>query len=433
MAKCSFKQVSKFFIPIYICIAFLPAFSAPRSVAELPDAFALVLGAQPDSVAPADSLTCPEEEDTLEMQELSLPQRLEKLLDNEIFLRTQVGLYVYDLTADSVVFAHNERQCMRPASCEKLVTAITALEELGGNHLFRTSFLATGETSDSLFIGNLCVRGGYDPLLDESDLDAFCDSLRRRGVRVIQNDIFLDLSFKDDKRLGWGWCWDDEAVPLTPLLFRNRDTFQSHLRQAFAKANIRWEGSFTERRVPSDAETLCERTHTIDQVLEPMMKKSDNSMAEALFYQLAHRQGGQGASRKHAVRLISRLVKRLDLDADHYQFADGSGLSLYNYVTPELLGCLLRHAHRHPAIFNHLKPSLPVAGIDGTLRKRMRGSAAEGKVFAKTGTVEGVSTLAGYALTSAGNLLAFVVMNQGIRHTSTGRNFQDRVCKTLVK
>ena len=63
----------------------------------------------------------------------------------------------------------------------------------------------------------------------------------------------------------------------------------------------------------------------------------------------------------------------------------------------------------------------------------MRGSAAEGKVFAKTGTVEGVSTLAGYALTSAGNLLAFVVMNQGIRHTSTGRNFQDRVCKTLVK
>ena len=200
MAKCSFKQVSKFFIPIYICIAFLPAFSAPRSVAELPDAFALVLGAQPDSGAPADSLTGPEEEDTLEMQELSLPQRLEKLLDNEIFLRTQVGLYVYDLTADSVVFAHNERQCMRPASCEKLVTAITALEELGGNHLFRTSFLATGETSDSLFTGNLCVRGGYDPLLDESDLDAFCDSLRRRGVRVIQNDIFLDLSFKDDKR-----------------------------------------------------------------------------------------------------------------------------------------------------------------------------------------------------------------------------------------
>ena len=102
MAKCSFKQVSKFFIPIYICIAFLPAFSAPRSVAELSDTLALVLRAQPDSVAPADSLTCPEEEDTLEMQELSLPQRLEKLLDNEIFLRTQVDVSVAQLSQQRV-------------------------------------------------------------------------------------------------------------------------------------------------------------------------------------------------------------------------------------------------------------------------------------------------------------------------------------------
>ena len=63
----------------------------------------------------------------------------------------------------------------------------------------------------------------------------------------------------------------------------------------------------------------------------------------------------------------------------------------------------------------------------------MRGTAAQGNVKAKTGTVEGVSTLSGYCIAASGNVLCFSIMNQGIRHTSTGRNFQDRVCRTLVQ
>ena len=94
---------------------------------------------------------------------------------------------------------------------------------------------------------------------------------------------------------------------------------------------------------------------------------------------------------------------------------------------------MLRYAYNNDDIYRHLLPSLPIAGEDGTLRKRMRGSAAQGNVRAKTGTVEGVSTLSGYLTTATGNLLCFSIMNQGIRHTSTGRNFQDRVCKALCK
>ena len=86
----------------------------------------------PDSTAPTEAEADSMEE--VDDADLSLPERLRKLLDNDIFSRTQVGIYVYDLTADSALFMYNERQCMRPASNMKLVTAITALSVLGTQH-----------------------------------------------------------------------------------------------------------------------------------------------------------------------------------------------------------------------------------------------------------------------------------------------------------
>lgn len=92
-----------------------------------------------------------------------LPQRLNELLNNDIFQRTQVGLYVYDLTADTLVFAYHEKQCMRPASNEKLVTAITALHTLGTDYHYRTTLYADTAVVDSTLQGNLYIRAGYDP------------------------------------------------------------------------------------------------------------------------------------------------------------------------------------------------------------------------------------------------------------------------------
>ncbi len=200
-------------------------------------------------------------------------------------------------------------------------------------------------------------------------------------------------------------------------------------------AGIEWDGITEERTLPTDgsAELLCRRTHTIDQVLLPMMKNSNNSMAEATFYQIAAHNGRSQAGRKQAVPQYESLVRELGLVPSHYQVADGSGLSLYNYLTPELLGKLLRYAYQHESIYRHLLPTLPVAANDGTLRKRMRGTPAAGNVRAKTGTVEGIATLSGYCTAQNGNTLCFCIMNQGLRYGSTGRNFQDRVCRALCK
>ena len=90
---------------------------------------------------------------------------------------------------------------------------------------------------------------------------------------------------------------------------------------------------------------------------------------------------------------------------------------------------LLRYAYQNTNIYMHLLPSLPVAGEDGTLRRRMRGTFTSGNVKAKTGSVTAISSLAGYCTAANGHVLCFAIINQGIRRGSEGRAFQDRVCE----
>ena len=68
----------------------------------------------------------------------NIQARIDLLLQNKMFEKSTVGLMVYDLTADSVVFKYNERQCMRPASTMKMISAVTALDRLGGSYQFKT-------------------------------------------------------------------------------------------------------------------------------------------------------------------------------------------------------------------------------------------------------------------------------------------------------
>ena len=126
-------------------------------------------------------------------------------------------------------------------------------------------------------------------------------------------------------------------------------------------------------------------------------------------------------------------MKRIGLEPDRYKVADGSGLSLYNYVSAEMLVAMLGYAWRTQSIREHLLPALPIAGVDGTLQKRMVGTEAAGNVRAKTGTVTGISSLAGYLTTTTNHVLAFAIINQGVGSSSIGRAFQDKVCQELCK
>lgn len=359
---------------------------------------------------------------------------LDALCQQPLLETTQLGLYVYDLTDNQPLYTRNITQRMRPASNQKLVTSISALHYLGGDYSFRTDLRISGTVANGVLQGDVYVVGGMDPMLSVANLAEMADALRKAGISRISGNLYTDLSMKDDLPYGWGWCWDDKDGSLSALMVDAKDKFGTEWSRALTKAGIRCGRSGIKvQAVSADTRSVCCITHTIDEVLQPLLKNSQNIYAECLFYQIAAFSGQKNAGRKQAAGLINELIARLGLEPDRYQIADGSGLSLYNYVTPELLVRLLNYAYSNPSIFQHLYPALPVAGVDGTLSRRMQETRAYGNVHAKTGTLYGISTLAGYLTARNGHVLSFCIMNQGISAGREGRDFQDEVCTLLCE
>lgn len=360
--------------------------------------------------------------------------RINSLLGDDMFETSTVGMMVYDLTADSVIFRHNERQLMRPASTLKMIVAVTALDKLGYDYKYKTMLAYTGRIDSCVLNGDLYCKGGFDPAFSSSDLNDFVDSLESRGISTIDGDIYADLSMKDDDRLGEGWCWDDDNPVLSPLLVSRKDDFVESFKSKLDRAGIKVEGKIRTGRTPGSAKEICTVERAIGDVMKRMMKKSDNLYSESVFYQLAASAGSYSpATAKQGRQVINKMIQQLGFKPSKYYIADGCGLSLYNYVSPELEVAFLKYAYKHSKIYEPLREVMPVAGVDGTLDDRMGRGYARGNVHAKTGTVTGVSSLAGYCTASNGHVLCFSIINMGIRHASSGRRFQDRVCEALCR
>lgn len=359
--------------------------------------------------------------------------RLDTLMLDPLLESTQLGLMVYDLTADSLLYSHGAKQTLRPASTMKLLTAVTAIDLLGGDYKLNTSLRYKGTVKDSVLTGDLICVGSLDPMFDANDMRAFVESVKGLGVDTIRGRLVAAPSFKEEELFGEGWCWDDENPQLSSLLVERKDEFMMVLANKLRDAGIVVEAPVTTAPLDRDALMLCLRSHKLKEILVPMLKESDNLYAEALFFQIAASQTARPAKAAHARQLIKRELSKAGVSGIAYRIADGSGLSLYNYVTPELMVKLLCYAYKNTKIFMQLYPALPIAGQDGTLKKRMTGPYTNGKVKAKTGTLTGISSLAGY-LTSANNhVLAFCIINQGVLKNAEGRGFQDKVCTALCK
>ena len=377
--------------------------------------------------------------DTLSVDTLMLswPQSvqvgIDRLLADGMFKTSQVAVMVYDLDADSAIYRFNERQLLRPASTMKILTAVAAIDRLGGSHRFKTELCYTGKIENATLTGNLYCVGGFDPRFNTDDMHAFIESLRKMGIDTIRGGLYADKSMKDSALLGSGWCWDDNNPVLSPLIYGRRDVFMDKFVQELNDAGIVIEAFTATGNTPQEAITICSRFHTIDQILMRMMKESDNLYAEAMYYQMAAATGNKQATGKNVASVVNRLIDKLGLRSADYRIADGSGLSLYNYVSAELEIQMLRYAYRNANIYLHLYPSLPVAGVDGTLKSRMKNVFTLGNVRAKTGTLAGIISLAGYCTASNGHRLCFAIINQGIMRGRNARNFQDKVCTILCK
>lgn len=142
--------------------------------------------------------------------------------------------------------------------------------------------------------------------------------------------------------------------------------------------------------------------------LAAVNKPSQNLHAELLLRRLGQRVKGQGTA-EAGLLAVREFLERSGVPLEGTDFRDGSGLSFADLVTPRLLTALLLHMQRHPQAEAFLA-SLPVAGVDGTLKNRLKGTRAEGRLRAKTGAISHVNTLAGYATLRSGEPVVFALM-----------------------
>ncbi|MDZ7624567.1 MAG: D-alanyl-D-alanine carboxypeptidase/D-alanyl-D-alanine-endopeptidase [Ignavibacteriaceae bacterium] len=172
----------------------------------------------------------------------------------------------------------------------------------------------------------------------------------------------------------------------------------------------------------------------IDTVLSVVNKDSDNLSAEMLLYAMAYNDSGAPAAANDGLAAVKRFIDSIGLISDDYSFADGSGVSHYNLVSAELILKTLKYFYyERKDLFPLFYNSLAVAGVDGTLKNRMKNTAAQNNVHAKTGTLNGVSNLSGYVTAKNGHLLAFSIMIQNfVEEYSKARSFQNRICESAV-
>ena len=207
----------------------------------------------------------------------------------------------------------------------------------------------------------------------------------------------------------------------------------SLFRQYLDEAGISY-GDYGWGECPVAAHDLAEVSHDLTGILKEALKESNNLFAEAMFLQTGRLQQPKEVSFKVAAKYLQNFVNRkFGLFSASYNVVDGCGLSVYDHCSPQFIVDMLTLIYKDYDLFPVMYRSLPVSGVDGTLKTRLNGKTTLNKVHAKTGSLTGSCTLAGYIRTADGRDLAFCIMNEGAIKMAPSRKIQDQICTVLCE
>jgi D-alanyl-D-alanine carboxypeptidase/D-alanyl-D-alanine-endopeptidase (penicillin-binding protein 4) len=359
-----------------------------------------------------------------------------------------VGAATSVLVADAagrVVYARGASRRLLPASNEKLLTEVAALDVLGPDFRFATEAVAADlPDASGVVAGDIAIVGAGDPRLRRADLGVLARRVRAAGVREVTGGVVADGTLFDGKRGGPGWAASDlgeecaplSAIPLDGNRFRGVAQAKPELRaarlfrRALARAGVRVAGGFrVGRRPPSTVVVGVVASPPLHRILPAMGKDSDNFTAETILKDIAAYSGHPGTT-WFGARGVRAALQRRGIDLRGTRTGDGSGLSRFDRVTTRVLVRVLQSADRDPRIGLVLRASLAIAGVDGTLVHRMQSGPAHGYVIAKTGSLHDASALSGFA----GGYTFSVVANQEPRIDILGAHrVQDRIAQLLAR
>ena len=368
---------------------------------------------------------------------------IDTVLQETLFTTTSIGIKVVAVETGEVIYEKNPHQLHHPASTTKLFTAATALARLGSDYQFETTVYVDAN-ADIQVPGNIYLKGRADPVLQPHHIVKLADILLETGVKSIQGDIVVDTTYLDTVREGPGWMWDDRPLRISALSIRQIEPEPGTRSRALAcgyllknelmEKGIEVTGDVVPGTVPLDARRVAKHlSPPLADIIKLMNKPSDNWIAELLFKAIGAEVMGEPGTWQKGRDAVTEFLSETVGELPAHRFVDGSGLSRYNLLNVELLTKLLIYMYQNFELMPEYLASLPVAGIDGTLRNRMQSVSAEKMLRAKTGTLSGVSALAGYAVTTDDEVFAFgILISHYVGPATPARDIQDQVGNYLT-
>jgi D-alanyl-D-alanine carboxypeptidase/D-alanyl-D-alanine-endopeptidase (penicillin-binding protein 4) len=369
-----------------------------------------------------------------------LATRLTTTLRSPYVSLARTSAVAVDVRTGAVLFAHNARLPVVPASNEKLPVSWAALTRLGPGYRLATQLLGVGERRGAVWRGDLILRGAGDPTLTSADLAALAATVRAAGIRRITGRVRGDESLYDTRRAVAGWKSYFVGIETPPLSALVVDRAQGWprlsppllaaraLRHALVARGVAVGNRAGLGTAPADAEVLAvHRSKPLWSIVRSMNRDSDNFTAEMLLKHLGTLDGGRGTSVRGAEVVLAEM-RAAGISVAGVRIVDGSGLSAHDRMTAEALVGVLRAGLENPRIRTAFVGSLAVAGRNGTLRSRLPSLA--GIVRGKTGTTNRGCSLSGLVNGS----VAFAVLQDGAPVAYwPARAAQDRFVTALAR
>jgi D-alanyl-D-alanine carboxypeptidase/D-alanyl-D-alanine-endopeptidase (penicillin-binding protein 4) len=356
----------------------------------------------------------------------TLPVGIPNILKASGLAVSGTGVTIVDLTTGKVAFRYHAWRKLAPASNEKLFTTVAALETLRPGFRFETTLSGAGTRAGATYHGDIFLVGSGDPTLRSGGLKTLAKRLRQSGIRHVQGRILGDESIFDRVRFGPQWKTSFYGIESPPLsgLSVNRNLAASGLmlpypalsaarlmRKALIAQGITVSGKAATGKAPFGAGELSSvSSKQLWMILRSMDRYSDNFVAEMVLKAVGALGGGKGTTAGGVAVAESILAEMIGEDAKNLHLVDGSGLSSANRATSSAFAELLARTATDRTLGPPLLQALAIAGVNGTLRDRPAGA---GRVLAKTGTLDGVSSLSGYATTKSGQRFAFSILMNG--------------------
>ncbi|MFI5955500.1 D-alanyl-D-alanine carboxypeptidase/D-alanyl-D-alanine-endopeptidase [Cryptosporangium sp. NPDC051539] len=374
-------------------------------------------------------------------------------------LGSSVAVSVRDAETGTALLSQNADTPVTPASTTKAVTASGVLLAYGPAYRLTTKVVQGAEP------GEIVLIGAGDPTLaftekqtypGSSRLDTLAGAVRTALKDTKVTKVVVDSTLFEGSGVGPGWDSDiisgNYAAPVNALTAdggrvqpvadhrgvraTNPDLFVG---QRFAELLGAGDADVERGTAPDSAAPLAElKSPPLSHIVDAMLTESDNVIAESMLRLIAVKRG-LPATFAGGTQALKAVLDEAGIDTAGFGLVDGSGLSRNDRLTPNLLTSLLTAAvgNDHPQL-RSLLAGLPVASYSGTLADRFDGTSATagvGLVRAKTGTLSGVSSLAGMTITLDGRILTFAAVANGVPDggTEAAEAALDQIAATLAR